>query len=210
MFDIGWQEILLIGVIALVVVGPKDLPHVLRGAARLLAKARAVSREFQQGLAEIAREAELDDLRRKMEKAASFDPGEAMRNTVDPTGSLSAEFNADEFAQTLKRNVEAGPPKHAATPTETTNAAGVANSSALDGVNAAEQGNDAPSSGVMTPSEQHTSVDLSQHREQVSQDDTSPDPLSRVDAAAARTEREDEKHVAPADLINEREQQTKS
>ena len=56
MFDIGWQELFLIGVVTLVVVGPKDLPRVLRTGARFLHKARAMSREFQNGLAEMARE----------------------------------------------------------------------------------------------------------------------------------------------------------
>lgn len=110
MFDIGWQELLLIGVVALIVVGPKDLPHVLRAVARFTQKARAMSREFQNGLAELAREAELDELRRKMNSARE-DFGKDMREAVDPTGKLSADFDPEEFARKLKADVEGGPPR---------------------------------------------------------------------------------------------------
>jgi sec-independent protein translocase protein TatB len=110
MFDIGWQELFLIGVVALVVVGPKDLPKVLRSAARVMNKARAMSREFQAGLAEMAREVELDEIRRNVERAGRFDLGEELRSAADPTGKLSADFDPAEFNRKLKETVESGPP----------------------------------------------------------------------------------------------------
>jgi sec-independent protein translocase protein TatB len=110
MLDVGWQELFLIGVVTLIVVGPKDLPKVLRSTARVLNKARAMSREFQAGLAEMAREAELDEIKRNVERTARFDPDEEVRNTVDPTGKLSAEFDPAEFNRKLKESVEASPP----------------------------------------------------------------------------------------------------
>lgn len=110
MFDIGWQELFVIGVVALIVVGPKDLPKVLRGAARVLNKARGMSREFQAGLAEMAREVELDEIKRNVERTAGFDLGEELKTAVDPTGKLSAEFDPAEFNRKLKENVEASPP----------------------------------------------------------------------------------------------------
>src|SRR5512132_3256204 len=110
MFDIGWQELFLIGVVALVVVGPKDLPKVLRNAARVLNKARAMSREFQAGLAEMAREVELDEIKRNVERTARFDPSEELRNAADPTGKISADFDPAEFNRKLTGSVEAGPP----------------------------------------------------------------------------------------------------
>ncbi len=110
MFDIGWQELFLIGVVALIVVGPKDLPKVMRTAARLLNKARAMSREFQASLAEMAREAELDEVKRNVERAARFDLDKELRSAVDPTGKISAEFDPTEFNRKLKESVEASPP----------------------------------------------------------------------------------------------------
>src|SRR5512132_3343959 len=110
MFDIGWQELFLIGVVALVVVGPKDLPKVLRNAARVMNKARAMSREFQAGLAEMAREVELDEIRRNVERNGRFDLGEELRSAADPTGKLSADFDPAEFNRKLKETVESRPP----------------------------------------------------------------------------------------------------
>ncbi|QLH40123.1 MAG: twin-arginine translocase subunit TatB [Defluviicoccus sp.] len=109
MFDIGWQELFLISVVALIVVGPKDLPKVLRTGARMLNKARAMSREFQAGLAEIAREAELDELKRNVERATHFDPAEELKRAVDPTGKFTEDFDPMEFNRKLKAAVEGGP-----------------------------------------------------------------------------------------------------
>ena len=109
MFDIGWQELFLIGVVALIVVGPKDLPKVLRSASHVLSKARAMSREFQAGLAEMAREVELDEIKRNVERTARFDLGEELRSAADPTGKLSAEFDPAEFNRKLKETVESEP-----------------------------------------------------------------------------------------------------
>lgn len=116
MLDIGWQELFLIGVVALIVVGPKDLPKVLRTAARVMQKARAMSREFQAGLAEMARDAELDEIKRKVEDSTRFDLGEELRKSVDPTGKLSADFDPAEFNRQLKESVEGGPPVRPTTP----------------------------------------------------------------------------------------------
>lgn len=111
MLDIGWQELFLIGIVALIVVGPKDLPRVLRAAARVMQKARSMSREFQSSLAELAREAELDEIKRKVENSARFDLGDELRKAADPTGKLSADFDPAEFNRQLKQSVEQGPPR---------------------------------------------------------------------------------------------------
>jgi len=56
MFDIGWSELLLIGIVALIVVGPKDLPVMFRTLGRFTAKARSMGREFQRAMDDAARE----------------------------------------------------------------------------------------------------------------------------------------------------------
>ena len=101
---------LVIAVVMIVVVGPKDLPKVLRTTARVMQKARTMSREFQASLAEMAREAELDEIKRKVEDSARFDLGDELRRSVDPTGKLSADFDPTEFNRQLKDSVERGPP----------------------------------------------------------------------------------------------------
>ena len=61
MFDIGWTELLLIGVVALIVVGPKDLPHLFHSLGRFTAKARGMAREFSSAMEDAAKGSGLDD-----------------------------------------------------------------------------------------------------------------------------------------------------
>lgn len=63
MLDLGWSELLLIGIAALIVVGPRDLPRMLRTLGRYAAKAKSVAREFQRSMDEAARQADMDELR---------------------------------------------------------------------------------------------------------------------------------------------------
>ena len=65
MFDIGWDELLVIAIVALVVIGPKDLPHAFRIAGRWMAKARALANDFRSHVDDLMRESELNDLKRE-------------------------------------------------------------------------------------------------------------------------------------------------
>jgi sec-independent protein translocase protein TatB len=97
MLDLSWSELLLIGVVALVVIGPKDLPKAMRGLAKMMRRVRGLTREFQDGVSEMMREAELDELRRKMEQARTFDLAGRAKEMVDPNGALSEHFDPAEF-----------------------------------------------------------------------------------------------------------------
>lgn len=61
MLDVGWTELLLIGVVALIVVGPKDLPHLFHSLGRFTAKARSMAREFTSAMDDAAKSAGLDE-----------------------------------------------------------------------------------------------------------------------------------------------------
>lgn len=90
MFDIGWDEMALVAVVALIVIGPKDLPVVLRQVGRWTRKARELAGEFQRGVDDMVRESELAELKSQVEKAA--DPNALRREvekTVDPTGEIA-------------------------------------------------------------------------------------------------------------------------
>jgi len=89
LFDIAWPELLLIGLIALVVIGPKDLPRALRVAGFWVRKARTLSREFQNSIDQMIREAELEEIRQDLKKAADLDLEREFQKAVDPTGELA-------------------------------------------------------------------------------------------------------------------------
>lgn len=81
MFDIGWGELVLIGIIALIAIGPKELPAVMRSLGHWMGKVRRMANEFQGQFQEALREAELSDLKKQAEDlktsvtdATSFDP----------------------------------------------------------------------------------------------------------------------------------------
>lgn len=65
MFDIGWDEMLLTAIVAIVVIGPKDLPRALRTAGRWIGKIRRISGHFRSGVESMIREAELEDMEKK-------------------------------------------------------------------------------------------------------------------------------------------------
>jgi sec-independent protein translocase protein TatB len=97
LFDIGWPELMLIGVIALVVIGPKDLPRALRVAGFWVRKARTLSREFQSSIDQMIRDAELDEMRQELKKATEFDIEKEFQKAVDPTGSLSESIKPPDL-----------------------------------------------------------------------------------------------------------------
>jgi sec-independent protein translocase protein TatB len=111
MFDFAWSELALIAVVALVVIGPKDLPRVMRIVGQWTRRARAIAREFQGSLDQMVREAELDDVKRHIDRASSFDVEHEIRRAVDPTGEFQQSLNEPVLANPL-----ADPPK----PVETT------------------------------------------------------------------------------------------
>jgi sec-independent protein translocase protein TatB len=90
MFDIGWSELLVIGVVALIAIGPKELPGVLRAVGHWMGKIRRMASEFQGQFQEAMREAELADVKKQVEDAASsttdfgkFDPLADTQKSLD-------------------------------------------------------------------------------------------------------------------------------
>jgi len=97
LLDFGWSELMLIGVVALVFIGPKDLPKALRVAGFWVRKARTLSREFQSSVEQMVREAELDEMRQELKKATEIDLDKEFRQAVDPTGSLADSLKPPEL-----------------------------------------------------------------------------------------------------------------
>lgn len=94
MFDVSWSEMAIIGVVTLVVVGPKDLPKVMRGIGQLTARARSLAGEFRRGIDDIAHQADFADLERQLEqlKAAQMKAvlGDAPPVTPDQMTAIDA------------------------------------------------------------------------------------------------------------------------
>jgi len=89
--SLGFQEIVLLGIIALVVVGPKDLPLLLRKLGTWTAKLRGMAQEFRTGFDELARQAELDELKREVEALRQTTNLSSIRNeTTKPLGTLES------------------------------------------------------------------------------------------------------------------------
>ena len=96
MFDLSWGEMGIIAVVALVVLGPKELPNALRTMSTLMKNARKLAGEFQSGVNEIIREADLEDARKKLQEVQSLNKNQiqkAVEKAVDPTGEVKAALN---------------------------------------------------------------------------------------------------------------------
>ena len=108
-FDFGMSELLLIGVVALVFIGPKDLPKALRVAGFWFRKARTLSREFQTSVEQMIREAELDEMRQELKKVTEIDLEKQFRETIDPTGSLAESLKPPELPKFSDADIPAAP-----------------------------------------------------------------------------------------------------
>jgi sec-independent protein translocase protein TatB len=110
MFDLAWSEIALIAVVALVVIGPKDLPEAVRGLARGIQKLRRMASEFQGHVDEVVREAKLEEVRDQIRDIRNFDIKGEIERHVDKDGELRRTF-ADDPLRTdyVTRPGPAGP-----------------------------------------------------------------------------------------------------
>ena len=95
MFDIGWTELAIIALIALLVIGPKDLPQAMRTISGWVRRIRGMAREFQSGVEDMVREAELDGVKEEFGTIAGSDLDSMVENTIDPDGSMAGEFDVD-------------------------------------------------------------------------------------------------------------------
>jgi sec-independent protein translocase protein TatB len=115
MLDIGWQELLVIGVLALLVVGPKELPGLLRTVGQWAGKARSVAREFQRSMEDAAREADLDELnslrnvKRDVERMGNVNFRDQAKKVQDSIANppIRKDAAADEVAPPAGSGAEA-------------------------------------------------------------------------------------------------------
>ena len=95
MLDIGWTELLVIAVILIVVVGPKDLPPMIRAFGKMTKRLRQTAGEFRAQFDEALREAELDDLKNSVNDIRSLNPANTIRETLNPLRQMGQEIKSD-------------------------------------------------------------------------------------------------------------------
>jgi sec-independent protein translocase protein TatB len=92
MFDFAWSEILLIGAVALIAIGPKDMPAAIRTVSSMIKKARRMAAEFQTHVDEMVREADLGDVKKAFTDIRNLDIPSLLEKHVDPDHSIRDTF----------------------------------------------------------------------------------------------------------------------
>jgi len=93
MLDFGWTELALIAIVALMVIGPKDLPKVLRTLGQWSRRLRGLAREFQGHIDDVIRDSELEDVRDGIKKTRRTNLGQTINKMVDPDGTVTRDLN---------------------------------------------------------------------------------------------------------------------
>lgn len=115
MLDIGWQELMLVCVVVVIVVGPKELPKAVRGVTGFMRKMRMLTNEFQNSLTDIADandivglKKEIDDVRNNITLATADDPtgfGSKFKELEDDQKKIADDFNASTGKKVVKEKV---------------------------------------------------------------------------------------------------------
>lgn len=119
--DIGWAELLVIGVVALIVIGPEDLPEMFRQLGRFTAKIRGMAREFQRAMDQAAKDSGVNEVARDLknvtspksmglnavkEAADKFEKWDPLKNAARPTKTAAAVAAKPPVAETPAPSVE--------------------------------------------------------------------------------------------------------
>jgi sec-independent protein translocase protein TatB len=115
MFDIGWSEMGVIAIVTLVVMGPKELPTALRSFAYWIKQARGLAREFQGGIDQLIREADLEDAKKKLQATTSHSINREIEKVIDPDRSLQQALTAQPGSAEAS-TAPASPPATGAAP----------------------------------------------------------------------------------------------
>lgn len=177
MFDLAWSEIMLIGAVALVVIGPKELPGAIRTVSQFIRKAREMAWEMRGHVDEMVREANLDEVRNQINEIRNSDIKGEVTKAVDPDGSLRrAMTEAGESIQEAAQAMD-DPDRHPAT--TAADAEGVAEPETTSADAAAE------SAGEAEAPDELAAEDRSVDREPLEAPAAAPAPVAEPEPAAA-------------------------
>jgi len=104
MFDFAWSEFAVIAVVALLAIGPKDMPVAIRAVTGAIKKARRMAAEFQTHVDEMVREANLEEVRDQLSQFRNLDVTSAIERTVDPDHSIRDTFASNPLDPTPARS----------------------------------------------------------------------------------------------------------
>lgn len=110
MLDIGWTELLVIAIVLIVVVGPKDLPPMLRAFGKMTKRLRVMAGEFRQQFDEALREAELDDVRQTFSDAQKLNPVNSLKDALNPLRQMGNDIRSDIQNATKSEPAKIGEP----------------------------------------------------------------------------------------------------
>ena len=123
MFDIGWTELIVVAVVMILVVGPKDLPKMLRTFGQTIGKVRRMAGEFQSTFNEALREAEqqadIADMKKQVEKAGNFDPLGDIKKSIETDRKAAKPAESAPATAKAADGTAAAAPEAGAPPTVT-------------------------------------------------------------------------------------------
>ncbi len=108
MFDFAWSEIALIGVVALVLIGPKDMPVAIKAITGAVKKARRMAAEFQTHVDDMVKDADLGEVRDGIREIRSLDIRGTIARAVDSDGSIRKALSEDPMRDAAARGDDAG------------------------------------------------------------------------------------------------------
>lgn len=104
MLDFAWSEIAVVGLVAVLVLGPKELPKAMRTVAQFTRKARKLAGEFQGHWNEMLRESELQDVKNAVTKISTANVGSEVQKLIDPSGEFAREL--DDTVSKARQDIE--------------------------------------------------------------------------------------------------------
>ena len=133
MLEIGWSEIFVVALILIIVVGPKDLPGMLRNFGRMATRIRGMANEFKGQFDDAIREAELDDVRKGLSDVKKLNPTNSLRDAINPIRQFGQDLKSDlQKASESAEKAMAAPSSTPSVTSESVVADAVAPSAAAD------------------------------------------------------------------------------
>jgi sec-independent protein translocase protein TatB len=105
MLDIGWTEIAIIVIIAILIIGPKDLPKAMRTVAHMIGKVKGMMREFQNNIDDMIKETELEEVKKQVQSLRHGDLSQTIESTIDKDGSIKKAMDFQEENESFDQSM---------------------------------------------------------------------------------------------------------